>query len=120
MAVLQKHLATLNSIIGAICAYLLIGLAWAIIYLAVDRLDHEAIAFSDRAVASSTDEGVAKFSQVVYFSFVTMSTLGYGDITPQSEIAQTLAWMESVTGLFYMAIVVAWLISEIPRRDRAS
>jgi voltage-gated potassium channel Kch len=59
---------------------------------------------------------VTAFSQYVYFSFVTMSTLGYGDITPRSSIAQTLAWMQSVTGQFYIAVLVAWMVSEIPRR----
>jgi hypothetical protein len=40
------------------------------------------------------------FSQLVYFSFVTMSTLGYGDILPETPLAQTLTWTQSVTGQF--------------------
>ena len=59
---------------------------------------------------------VTSFSQMVYFSFVTMSTLGYGDITPRSPVAQTFAWMQSVAGQFYIAVLVAWMVSEIPRR----
>ena len=54
---------------------------------------------------------VAEFSQFVYFSFVTMSTLGYGDITPQNSVAKTLTWMQSVTGQFYIAVLVAWMVS---------
>ena len=57
----------------------------------------------------------ASFSQVVYFSFVTMSTLGYGDIVPETPLAQTLAWMQSVLGQFFLAVLVAWLVSALPR-----
>jgi hypothetical protein len=60
------------------------------------------------------------FSQFVYFSFVTMSTLGYGDLVPQAPLVQTFSWMQSVMGQFYMAVMVAWLVSEMPRRRAQS
>ena len=49
-----------------------------------------------------------------------MSTLGFGDITPATSVAQTLAWMQSVVGQFYMAVLVALLVSEIPHRHANS
>jgi hypothetical protein len=66
-------------------------------------------------VSGETMTEVAEFSQFVYFSFVTMSMLGYGEIIPQGPVAQTLAWMQSVTGQFYIAVLVAWLVGEIPK-----
>ena len=54
-------------------------------------------------------------SEFIYFSFVTMATLGYGDITPLGRVPRTLAWIQSVTGQFYVAVVIAWLVSALPR-----
>jgi hypothetical protein len=110
--VVSKHLATLNSVYGAICAYLLIGLAWAILYVGLVRGGSGLGSFSGLHASSE----IEAFSQLVYFSFVTMSTLGYGDLTPNTPLLQTLSWMQSVSGQFYMAVLVAWLISEMPRR----
>ncbi|MFV1964185.1 MAG: potassium channel family protein [Pirellulaceae bacterium] len=119
IGVLKKHLATVQSIYGAICAYLLLGLAWAMVFWAVETYDPTALYFPMEGTMESRGE-VRAFSDVVYFTFVTMSTLGYGDVVPVSSLARTLAWMLSVTGLFYTAIVVAWLVSELPsRQERA-
>lgn len=119
VTVMRRHLATVHSIFGAISAYLLLGLAWAVVYWGISRLDENALDLSDHVATTRIMGGkvseVAEFSQLVYYSFVTMSTLGYGDITPRSSIVQTLAWMQSVTGQFYMAVLVAWMVSEIPR-----
>jgi hypothetical protein len=115
-SVLQKHLATMQSIYGAVCAYLLLGLAWAMLYWALDRNDPNTLSVPAREAVTGKAAEINRFSEIVYFSFVTMSTLGYGDIYPRTAIARTLAWMQSVTGLFYIAVVVAWLVSEIPRR----
>jgi hypothetical protein len=129
VAVLKKHLATLGSIFGALCVYLLLGLSWAQLYWATERMDRESLSFAGRAtneepaddesivrISEADDEKIARFSDVVYFSFVTMSTLGYGDIVPETPLARTLAWMQSVVGQFYLAVLVAWLVSAIPPR----
>jgi len=107
ITVIQRHMATVHSIFGAISAYLLLGLAWAVVYWGIAVVDTSAFAIAGRVTE------VSEFSQFVYFSFVTMSTLGYGDITPQSSAAQTLTWMQSVTGQFYIAVLVAWMVSAI-------
>ncbi len=124
VSVMQRHLATIHSIFGAISAYLLLGLAWAVMYWGLDHMDQEALQMESRrstsVVVDNRPTEVADFSQFVYFSFVTMSTLGYGDIQPRTPIAQTLAWMQSVTGQFYMAVLVAWMVSEIPVPARKS
>jgi voltage-gated potassium channel len=93
-----------NRIVGAICIYLLMGLIWALMYL-----------FIAQAVPGSFN-GVEQmvwydnFANVAYYSFVTLTTLGYGDISPVAPIARFLVYMEAVVGVFYMAILVASLI----------
>ena len=120
-SVIRKHLATVHSIFGAISAYPLLGLAWAVLYWGLHHVDKTALDVGTRRVGASVERSsaeVSAFSQFIYFSFVTMSTLGYGDIVPQKPLAQTLAWMQSVTGQFYLAALVAWIVSEIPRRHK--
>ena len=117
VAVIRKHLATVHSIYGAISAYLLLGLAWAIVYWGLHHVDDQALRIATpKSTSQVPDEDVSELAQFVYFSFVTMSTLGYGDITPRTTLAQTITWMQSVCGQFYIAVLVAWLVSEIPRR----
>ncbi len=120
ITVMRRHLATVHSIFGAISAYLLLGLAWAVVYWGIDHVNGDSLQISNRraaqvVVGDATTE-VTEFSQFVYFSFVTMSSLGYGDMTPRGPVTQTLAWMQSVTGQFYTAVLVAWLVSEIPKK----
>lgn len=109
-AIFRRNVPHQQAIFGAISAYLMLGLTWAMLYLAIDRVEGESITF---AVQSGAEHSV-RFSQLVYFSFVTMSTLGYGDIVPETPLAQTFTWMQSVTGQFYMAVLVARLVAELP------
>jgi hypothetical protein len=55
---------------------------------------------------------------MVYFSFVTMSTLGYGDVSPRTPLGETATWIQSVVGQLYIAILIARLVSELPRPRR--
>ena len=114
--VMRRHLATVDSVFGAVCVYLLLGLAWAMLYWGIERVDQTAFDFDARRVIEQPLDGiqVTVLSEFIYFSFVTMSTLGYGDVFPQSPLAQTLAWMQSVTGKFYLAVLVARFVSLIP------
>ena len=56
-------------------------------------------------MAARPDRGVLN-----YYSFITLATVGYGDVTPATPLARTLAWMEAITGQFYLAILVAGLV----------
>ena len=95
---------TSNDIVGAICIYMLLGLIWAMLYLFIA----EAVpgAFNGLPQAPWLDN----FSTAIYFSFVTITTLGYGDISPAMPLARFLVYMEAIVGVFYMAILVASLI----------
>jgi len=93
-----------HKIVGAICIYLLLGLIWTLFYL----LFAEALpgAFNGLQQAPWYEN----FSALSYYSFVTLTTLGYGDISPALPITRFLAYMEAVVGVLYIAILVASLI----------
>lgn len=96
-----------NKIIGSISLYILLGLVWAIIYLFLIQLDPHAFSGIESAGGSWQND----FSRVAYYSFVTLTTLGYGDVLPISHLAQFFVSMEAVIGVFYMAIIVSSLVS---------
>jgi len=93
-----------NRIVGAICVYLLLGVIWAMAYSLVDLA-------SPGSFAGFSPMGDLGFdSEWLYFSFVTMTTLGYGDILPVSATARGLAYMQAIVGQFYIAVLVAGLV----------
>ena len=90
-----------DTIHGAICVYLLIALAWGLSYAWLREMDPTAF-------RSAADDGL---DQMIYFSFVTLTTLGFGDITPLSPAARALTWLEAVIGQIYLVVLVAQLVS---------
>lgn len=92
-------------IYGAISVYLLLGVAFGFAYLTLDALAPGS--FVDFQVVAASPEAARQF---IYFSFVTLTTLGYGDITPQSSQAGVLAYVEAITGQIYLAVLVARLV----------
>ena len=95
-----------NSLTGAVCVYLLLGLIWALIY---EMLAYLWPAGSFQGLSMQGD-GI-HIDNFLYFSFVTLTTAGYGDITPLNPIIRTLAYLEMITGQFYMAILVSGLVA---------
>jgi voltage-gated potassium channel Kch len=93
-----------NKIVGAICIYLLMGLIWALSYLLI------AQAMPDAFNGLQQLPWYENFSDVAYYSYVTLTTLGYGDISPVAPVARFLVYMEAIVGVFYMAILVASLV----------
>jgi voltage-gated potassium channel len=93
-----------NKIVGAICIYFLIGLIWGLMYLFLAQAIPDAFNGLEQLV------WYHNFANVSYFSFVTLTTLGYGDISPIIPIARFLVYIEAIIGVFYMAILVASLI----------
>src|SRR5213083_228184 len=92
---------------ASISAYLMLGLMWTMAYWLVDQLTPGgAFSFNTNTGAHSMS-GFTGF----YFSFITLSTVGYGDITPVSRVARMLAAMEAMTGLLYVAVLIARLVS---------
>ena len=105
--VLRAPSVTTEVLCASISAYLMLGLIWTLAYWLVDRLTPGgAFAFN----TSGGERSINGFTGF-YFSFVTLSTVGYGDITPVSRFARWLAAMEAMTGLLYVAVLIARLVS---------
>ncbi|WP_394241561.1 potassium channel family protein [Vibrio astriarenae] len=95
----------LNQIIGSICVYMLMGLAWAIIYL----IQMELFVGSFNGLEDKV--WTHNLFEALYFSFITLTTVGYGDISPALPVPKFFVFMESIIGSFYVAILVASLVS---------
>ncbi len=93
-----------NRLYGAVCVYLMLGVIWALLYGTLERLDPSAFSGS---LSVGSEEGNLEW---LYYSFVTLTTLGYGDILPVSATARALAYSQAVVGVFYMAMLVAALV----------
>ena len=96
----------LNKIVGAVCIFLLLAFLWAILYQFLEVL----IPGSFSGMVSGPEQD--HFDRFVYFSLVTLTTLGYGDISPKTSLAGILATLEAVVGVFYIAILVAALVGD--------
>jgi hypothetical protein len=97
---------TTNRIIGSICLYLLIGMFFAFVFSGIDRIHPEAFSFEGRGVLPHF-EGLRDF---LYFSYSTLTTIGYGDMVPARPIPKMLAVIEGMAGPIYLAIMVARLV----------
>jgi voltage-gated potassium channel len=105
--ILRAPLVTAEVLCASISVYLMLGLVWALAYWLVDQFTPGgAFSFNTNAGPRSI-EGFTGF----YFSFMTLCTVGYGDITPISRLARLLAAMEAMTGLLYVAVLIARLVS---------
>jgi len=96
-----------NVLCAGISGYLLLGLLWVPAYALVARLNPAAFNLPAAPGGATALNGFSAF----YFSFMTLSTVGYGDITPVSNGARMLAVIEAITGLFYMAVLISRLVA---------
>lgn len=103
--VLTARVVTGDTISGAVCAYLLIGILWGLLYAWIRIREPAAFSTGEVAGRATLDE------PMIYFSFVTLTTLGYGDIQPIDHAARTLALLEAITGQVYLVVLVARLVS---------
>jgi hypothetical protein len=102
---------TRQTLIGAICGYLLIGITFTFWYAALTFLDPAAIAVSGQSIGEERAGQMAlHVSELSYFSFITLSTVGYGDIVPVSPFARSMAIFEALSGQLYLAAFVARLV----------
>jgi len=99
-----------DRVVGAVCVYLMIGVIGAAIASSIAAMQPGAFRFPE-GLSSDGPYLEVETSSFLYFSFVTLATLGYGDITPVTPLARTFSWMLAVSGQMYVAIVVARLVS---------
>jgi len=93
-----------NKIVGSVCIYLLLGIIWATLYTLI--LELSPTTFNGVEVGMWEEN----LPNMLYFSFVTLSTLGFGDISPVEPVARFLAYTEAIIGQLYIAILVASLV----------
>jgi hypothetical protein len=94
------------------CAYLLLGMVWAMVFSLIEILAPGSFLHGGQPlVAILSETRQPPISGFIYYSFVTLTTLGYGDITPNSSPAAAFSSLEAVTGQFYIAILVARLVA---------
>lgn len=92
-----------DRIFGSISVYLLIGVVYAIIYLTIQTI------YPGSIVYQQTGKSVIDSFDFYYFSFITLTTVGFGDIIPTNDLTRAFAMLEGITGLFYLAVLVASL-----------
>lgn len=107
--VIKRARVTLETLRGIVCAYFMIAFVFAYIYYLIEYLIPGSFHLLVR------DEFFVTFSrnlsQFMYFSFVTLLTIGYGDITPNLDVSQTAVVLEGIVGQFYIAILVARIVA---------
>jgi hypothetical protein len=101
-----------DMICASLCVYLLLGILWALAYSMLHVLDPASFAFSfaENGEAELMRFGGERTFIAIYYSFVTMSTLGYGDIVPISAPARACATFQAIVGQLYLAVLVARLV----------
>ncbi|HJX21904.1 MAG TPA: ion channel [Steroidobacteraceae bacterium] len=105
----RQRAVTVDVVFGALCLYLLAGMFFAFAYGAVNNLGGSP--FFDQGLATTP-------SRCLYFSFTTLTTVGYGDLTAHSNLGHTLAVMEALVGQIYLVTVVATIVGNVGSRSR--
>jgi hypothetical protein len=108
--VLTTRRVTFNTICASLCIYLLLGLTWALAYSVEDLLNPNAFTWTIAGRPTMPLRVGKGDTGVLYFSFATLTTLGYGDIVPTSPTSRVLATTEAITGQLYLAVLVARLV----------
>jgi hypothetical protein len=104
----REQAVTLHTLSGVLAIYLLAGMFFSFLFVAVDAVDH------GRFFAETSDPQRSDF---LYFSYITLSTTGYGDLTPSPEVGRMLAVAEALLGQIYLVTIVALIVANLrPRR----
>ncbi len=100
--VLKSNKISAQEIYGVICVYLLIGITWGMLFSLTEELHPGSF---------NTKQDRLEWPDFMYFSFTTLTTAGYGDITPATARAQSLSILEMIIGVLYIAVLVARMVS---------
>ncbi len=125
-AVLLRHIlrrdeVTTDVILGGVCIYLMLGILFSQIYRVIEILSPGSFQVHGTPLSAPPDAGIPEGIHLIYYSFVTLTTLGYGEIVPMSSTARILAVIEAMAGSLYIAILIASLVGiNIASRSRSS
>lgn len=105
ISIVKSKEITADALCGAVCGYILIGFTWSFFYLSLASLDPTS--FSISFIHDTMRQRVDHF---IYYSFETLTTLGYGDILATKSVARTFSWLEAVIGQVYLAVWISQLV----------
>jgi len=105
-AVIRSERITHDTIYGAISVYLLMGIVWGVAYALLVTLQPGAIVMN----AASHPNHTMEWFDCLFYSFVTLTSTGYGDIVPVTPQARSLSILEAVSGIMYVAVLIARLV----------
>lgn len=104
---LQARRADGETIAAALCVYLLMGIFWSVAYSLVELVQPDSFRLPEGSLLKFGGDGSGL---ATYFSFVTLASLGYGDVTPASDVAQTMSVTEAMLGQVFLVVLVARLV----------
>ncbi len=107
-ALVRRGIVDIHTVMGALCIYVLLGMLWAFAYGAIGAFDSGPF-FSEQPTANVAD--------YLYFSFVTLTTVGYGDLTAAAGLGRAIAVVEALFGQLYLVTVVALVVSRMARMN---
>ena len=107
-ALWQRQVIDIRTVLGAICIYVLLGMMFAFVYVAINGLGNDDF-FVQTNHATTPD--------FLYFSYVTQTTVGYGDLTAAGDLGRALAVIEALTGQLYLVTIIAVLVSRLSGRN---
>jgi drug/metabolite transporter (DMT)-like permease len=110
-SLIRRRVIDVRTVLGAVCVYILLGMIWAFAFAAAGTFDSQPF-FAQEAHATVAD--------YLYFSFTTITTVGYGDLTAARSLGRALAVLAALIGQLYLVTVIALLISNLGRRGRAT
>ena len=110
-SLLRRRVIDVQTVLGALCVYVLLGMFWSFAFAAIGSFG------SDPFFSQQSNTTVADY---LYFSFVTQTTVGYGDFTAADGLGRTLAVLEALIGQLYLVTVIALLVGNLSRRGRES
>ena len=110
-ALWQRQLVDINTVLGAVCIYVLIGMFFSFLYTFIG-------AVGDAPFFAQTTKDGASIAEYLYFSFITLCTVGYGDFTPAEGLGRSLASAEGLIGQLYLVTIVAVVVSRMARIDK--
>lgn len=117
--VLTSRVVDVEVILAALCVYLMLALIWGIAYHLLEVYEPGSFSIPGEMLDANTNPDQAIVAALHYFSYVTITTLGYGDVTPVAPLARSLATLEAVVGQIYLVTLIARLVSmETVQRER--
>ena len=108
-SIIRRRVVDIHTVLGAICIYVFFGMFFAFVFSAIGSLGSEPF-FAQQATATTAD--------YLYFSFVTLCTVGYGDLTAAGGLGRALAVFDALIGQIYLVTVLALLVSQLGRLRR--